>query len=165
MPENQASQLLDQLPPLHLPEPISFWPPAVGWWLLLFLLLVLLSFFVHYAIKYKRRNRLRKAALRQLDKIWQCYRKDGRADNYLVAVNRLLKQFVMQQYPDKSLHTLSGRVWLNGLQELSPRSNMSADSASVLLTVYARHADYSEQDVQALQPLLRQWFKALRLAS
>ncbi|MGB4246521.1 MAG: DUF4381 family protein, partial [Pseudohongiellaceae bacterium] len=31
---------LSQLADIHLPEPIGFWPPAPGWWVLLVLLLV-----------------------------------------------------------------------------------------------------------------------------
>ncbi len=165
MPDKLSDSLLNQLPPLHWPEPVSFWPPAIGWWLSAVTVLGLLLLTLHYFIKRKRRNKLRNAALRELNVLWQTYQKENNAAEYLTAVNRLLKQFVMQQYPEKHLHTLTGAKWLNALNELSPQSGVNSDTASVLLSIYAKHADYSVNDARALHPLLVQWFKGLRIVS
>ena len=165
MPDKLTNNLLDQLPPLHLPEPVSFWPPAIGWWLSMVVVLALLLLTLRYFIKRKRKNQLRNAALRELDVLWQSYQEENSAEKYLVAVNRLLKQFAMQQYPNKNLHVLSGAEWLNGLNELSPQSGFNSDTASILLSIYAKHADHIDKDVRALYPLLVQWLKGLRIAS
>ena len=165
MPENQSNNPLDQLPPLHLPDPISFWPPAIGWWVLAVLLVLTVIFFVYYFIKRKHKNRLKKAAVCELDLLWQSYKKDNDAEKYVVAANRLLKQFVLQQYPHKNFHTLSGDQWLIGLAELSPKSNFNPDSAAILLTIYEKEHDYVGNDVQALHALIAQWFKGLRITS
>ncbi len=161
MPENP----LDQLPPIHLPEPISFWPPAIGWWLLAAVLILLGFFIVRVLIQYQVKNRLRKAALAKLDIHWQAYKKNNNAEEYVLAINLLLKQFVMQQYPDKNLQALSGEQWLASLQELSPQSNFNQDNASVLLSVYQKHTMYDESAISQLHPRLVQWFKGLSLAS
>ena len=161
MPENP----LDQLPPIHLPEPISFWPPAMGWWFLLGLLIVLGIIAVRLLLKRRQRNRLRRLALQELELYWQRYQKNNDAVQYVLSVNRLLKQFVMQQYPDKNLHVLSGVKWLEGLNDLSPQSGINADSAAVLLTIYSKHIEYDKQSVSTLNPLLMRWFKGLILVS
>lgn len=171
MPENQNANPLDQLPPLHMPEPISFWPPAIGWWLLALLVIVLAVVVVRLLLKRQRKNQLRKAALRELNQYWSSYQADSNTQNYLLAVNRLLKQFVMQQYPTKHLHTLSGEPWIDALAELSPQSGINQNSAGVLQSIYSKQCEDSEQDDNTLQqakdlhPLLLKWFKGLRLAS
>lgn len=165
MPENEINNPLDQLPPLQMPEAISFWPPAIGWWILAILVVVLCVVAVRYFLKRKRQNRLRKAALVDLQTIYRDYQQDRNSAKYLISVNRLLKQFVMQQYPAKQLHVLSGEQWLNGLAELSPQSNINADTASALLGIYGKHSEQDLDQVSALYPLLQQWFKGLRIAS
>lgn len=161
MPENP----LDQLPPIHLPEPISFWPPAIGWWLLATVLILLGFFIVRVLMQYRAKNRLRKAALAKLNIHWQVYQKNNNAEEYVLAINRLLKQFVMQQYPHKNLQALSGEQWLASLQELSPQSGFNQDNASFLLSIYQKQPVYHESDVSQLHPRLVQWFKGLSLAS
>jgi len=162
MPDSQPNNLLDQLPAIHLPAPISFWPPAIGWWLLAGLLLVLCVLVVRYLQKRKRKNQYRKIALKELARHWQTYQKTRHPANYLLAVNRLLKQFVMQQYPDNNLHTLSGAQWLKALAELSPQSGVNPDTAAALLGIYAQRDEQSNEDIYTLHPLFVRWFKSLR---
>ena len=53
---------------IHLPAPISWWPPAPGWWLLLFgipTLLILLA----WLWRWVRRKTVRKLALAELESI------------------------------------------------------------------------------------------------
>ncbi|MBL1432945.1 MAG: DUF4381 domain-containing protein [Gammaproteobacteria bacterium] len=165
LPSSSPGNPLDQLPPIHFPEAISLWPPAIGWWLLAGLLIVSTGLIVRFFLQRKRRNFVRKTALKELTRYWQVYQQNNQSAEYLTAVNRLLKQFVVQQYPNKNLHTLSGEQWINGLAELSPQSGLNSDSAVALLSIYARHVEQSNQDVNALYPLLVQWFNGLRLAS
>jgi hypothetical protein len=171
MPENQSANPLDQLPPLHMPEPISFWPPAIGWWLLALFIIVLSVLVVRFFLKKKRKNQLRKVALLELNQYWSSYQSNHDTQSYLLALNRLLKKFVMQQYPNKNLHTLSGEQWISGLAELSPQSGINRDSAAILLSIYSKQLEKSEQLdkakqlANALHPLLLKWFKGLRLVS
>lgn len=48
---------------IHLPDPVGWWPPAPGWWLLLLLALATLAFSLVWLIKCYRSNRYRREAL------------------------------------------------------------------------------------------------------
>ena len=49
-----SEDLLAQLADIHLPEPVSFWPPAIGWWILAALALVLLIILFRKFASYRR---------------------------------------------------------------------------------------------------------------
>lgn len=61
-PQDPLAQLRD----IHLPAPVSWWPPAPGWWLLGVLLLTILIGTVWWLIRHYRVNRYRREALDRL---------------------------------------------------------------------------------------------------
>ena len=54
---------LDALKDIHLPPPISFWPPAPGWWIIIGLFLILCLCFLWFFLKTRRHSRLKREAL------------------------------------------------------------------------------------------------------
>jgi hypothetical protein len=98
----------------HLPEPVSWWPPAPGWWLLA--LLALLTALALLAVawrRYRHRAALR-AALAELDSLG---RDHGDADPAALArqLSRLLRRFALTRYPRHEVAGLSGDDWLRFL--------------------------------------------------
>ena len=51
------SDPLQQLKPLHLPPDPSWWPPAIGWWVLLLVLVILTAWTVYSMTKFFRAMR------------------------------------------------------------------------------------------------------------
>jgi hypothetical protein len=113
---------LDQLAPLVRPEPVSFWPPAPGWWVVLGLLLVL-PVLVIIIWRYRRKFPVepelsdeehlegpRRKALSELAQLPRPYGKP--AGPWLQSLNALLKRLCIARYPDSHCQTLSGRAWL-----------------------------------------------------
>lgn len=89
-----AANPLDQLRDIHLPEPISWWPLAPGWWILIIggclLLGWLISiFYRRYNAKLYRRQALKK--LRQLEL--------AEDSQQLRELFELLKQTAISAYP------------------------------------------------------------------
>lgn len=62
----QLAQLKQQLADIHWPEPVSLWPPAIGWVLLLIVLLLTLSIALLLAYRHHRANAYRRQALDEL---------------------------------------------------------------------------------------------------
>lgn len=124
---------LDQLQPLILPEPVGFWPPAPGWWLLL-ILLPALGFGLWRArtLLPKKASSdtvepldpLRQAALVELARMPKPY--DGApAGAWLQQINGLLKRLCRNHYPYSQSHTLNGRKWLAFLDNRCPAAGLT----------------------------------------
>ena len=61
-----AQAQTQQAPPIadiHLPNTVSPWPPAIGWWLLLILIIALCAGSVYTLKRYQKKWRYRRAAL------------------------------------------------------------------------------------------------------
>ena len=125
---------LDQLQPLISPPPISLWPPAPGWWLLL-LALALIAFGLWKARSLLPNKRLivraeqpldpvRLAALAELALLPKPY--DGApAGAWLQQLNGLLKRMCRNHYPYSQSHTLNGRKWLAFLDNRCPAAGLT----------------------------------------
>ena len=124
---------LDQLQPLILPEPVGFWPPAPGWWLLLILLPALGYglWRAHTLLPKKAGSEtvepldpLRQAALVELAQMPKPY--DGApAGAWLQQINGLLKRLCRNHYPYSQSHTLNGRKWLAFLDNRCPAAGLT----------------------------------------
>lgn len=124
---------LNQLQPLILPEPVGFWPPAPGWWLLLILLPALgYGLWRARTLLPKKASSetvepldpLRQAALVELAQMPKPY--DGApAGAWLQQINGLLKRLCRNHYPYSQSHTLNGRKWLAFLDNRCPAAGLT----------------------------------------
>jgi len=62
----QALNPLDQLKDIHLPDAISWWPLAPGWWVVIALTIAALWWAVTWYLRHRRRNAYRQFALKEL---------------------------------------------------------------------------------------------------
>lgn len=125
---------LDDLQPTIAPLPISWWPPAPGWWLLI-VLTPLLLWGLWYMRRYLPRKQraeqaeqmldpLRQAALDELAALPRPY--DGQpAGPWLQQLNALLKRLARAHYPQDNSHILSGRSWLAFLDSRCPAAGLT----------------------------------------
>ena len=72
---------------LHLPEAISWWPLAPGWWFVIGIAVIGLGFLIRAWLRTRARGAARRYALRQLDVIVQQY-EEHKDPIAFVAVNR-----------------------------------------------------------------------------
>lgn len=126
--------LLDQLQPIILPEPVGLWPPAPGWWVLLALLAVIGYGLWRARVLLPKKaatdpaelplDPLRQAALIELAQMPKPY--DGApAGAWLQQINGLLKRLCRNDYPYSQSHTLNGRKWLAFLDNRCPAAGLT----------------------------------------
>ena len=99
----------------HLPEPVSWWPPAPGWWLLAGLFLIGLAIGIRFLWRRRRRTEARRLALRQLALLRASLAADGDTHGFDVELTRLLRRLALARYPREAVAGLCGTAWLEFL--------------------------------------------------
>ncbi len=161
----EAEDPLSQLRDIHLPEAVTFWPPAPGWWVLLVLLLIGLAFVYRQAIIAMIQRRKLANVLEQLNDAhahFTTQAQDAEQRNqaglkFLAEINSLLNRVVMVKYPDAPSEKLSGNKWLEFLDSFDNTSDFTQGAGSSLAEgVYQRTFD---ADADALVALAKTWIE------
>lgn len=161
----EAEDPLSQLRDIHLPDPVSFWPPAPGWWFLLFLILVGLVFLCRHAIAAMIRRRKLEYVLRELDAAFSTYNLQASVDSrrnqagleFLATVNMLLKRVCQVMFPDSAGSRLTGRAWLEFLDACDAGDAFRQGPGAVLAD--GAYRPRFDADAAALYEAARHWIE------
>lgn len=153
---NPGSEL--PLRDIHLPDPLSWWPPAPGWWLLL-TLLVAIALLGGYLLHRYRRNALQRAAQQALHRIGEDYRQSGDARVLAQQLSILLRRVSLSCYPRRQVAGLTGRAWLSLLDRCLPGEEFQRGAGRVLID--APYSLDSRVDGPALLQLCERWLRQL----
>lgn len=144
MPDN-----LPELRDIHLPEAISAFPPAYGWWVI-FLLLIFI-FFLFLLIRKLLLRSKKRYALRLLQ---SC------SDNSLSSaeeMSKILRRICLVKYPHAS--SLFGQEWIDFLNNHC-KSKLSSQTADLLLNapyIKKNSSRYSNVDIVNLRRFCEKW--------
>ena len=106
---------LAQLRDIHLPQAISWWPPAIGWWLLGLLALLLVALLFYCLRRYYLATAFRREGKRLLLQLYRLWQREGDSQGYLQGVNEVLKRTALLRFPGEDTASLSGERWTNFL--------------------------------------------------
>lgn len=154
--DNTALEL--PLRDIHLPNPISWWPLAPGWWLLLVMAILLCGLTV-WLIRMLLRPTLRKQAIQQLDYIEKSFEESEDAVQCLTELSALLRRAVLSQNHSKAAG-LIGTPWLKVLDEPLKSSEFSQGVGQLLLNG-PYQSQVEKKEVFQLIQLCRKWVKCL----
>ncbi len=152
-PESQTLPLRD----IHLPEAVSGWPPAMGWWLLLALLL-LLPVVVWTVRKFMARQQLRQQALAELNKIETRFQQHQNSQQLVSDISILLRRICISRFPCHDVAGLHGEAWIDFLN--SQTNSFDAEKSQALI-----NGPYQKQCHIHSLPLInasRDWIKQLQ---
>jgi hypothetical protein len=138
---------------IHLPDPIGWWPPAPGWWLLAVLAL-LLSAGLWWLIYRYRRGRYRRLALKELDRLAELPTAELAA-----GLSQLLRRAALCHFPPGDCAGLSGEDWLEFLdRSFTYRPFADGTGRCLLEAPYRPQADFDRGE---LIDLCRRWLAHL----
>jgi hypothetical protein len=139
----------------HLPDAVSWWPPAPGWWLLAGLVLLAVAVAAVLFVRRWRRRAALRAALAELDALDA---ELGALDpgEYARRLSRLLRRVALARYPRHTVAGLTGDAWLQFLDERGNTQAFTRGRGRLL-----REAPYrpggDTQALRELAALARDW--------
>ena len=141
---------LAQLQDITTPEPISQFPMAMGWWILLTLICLSIVVLIRQFKKYQALRKTQKVAIKQISK---------NSPN-LAETIRILKTAAMAYLPRNEIAALSGQQLADYLTSKLPEKNQQAfidNSANVWQQLYQK--DASEQIDNNFNQAAIHWLK------
>ena len=143
---------LSNLHDIVLPAPVSFWPPAPGWWILAgAILAALVLLLVKLALRY-RANAYRREALRELAQIGAPLDAEKAQ-----ALSAILKRAALVAFPRADVASLTGAAWSRFLDKTG-RMNAFEKGAAAPLPAIALGSAPSANDA-AIRDAARDWIR------
>ena len=123
--------LLAQLRDIHAAPPVSWWPPAPGWWVLALMLLVLLVWAGRRLVAVYKVRKRRKQMLAWVDHLNANIDPGRNPQAYLSTLNRIFKLVALRAFPAQHCAALAGQDWVDFLIGKMNKSQ-STDSLNAL---------------------------------
>lgn len=127
-PQDPLSQLRD----IHLPAAVSWWPPAIGWWLLALLVIGAIVGGIYWLLWRHRRLAYKREAIAQMETIRARYLSSRDDEKLLSELSALLKRTAITRYGRDDIAGLAGNQWLAYLDRTGHTSEFSEGSGRVL---------------------------------
>ena len=149
---------LAQLRDIHLPEPISWWPPAPGWWILALLLISALSYGLYRFFQWRNNNLYRRQALAELENSYACHKDDPTTFSHQVLA--LLRRTTRAAFPLKKLASASTDKLLEQISNSAIETGFHRELRQQLTSLpYQSKAEFPTGFSDDLYRATRQWIK------
>lgn len=149
---------------IHLPEAVSWWPPAPGVWILLALAALLLVLLVVSLAARQRRQRIRREAIAQLQQLRQQWQRQPRPGEAASTLSQLLRRVGLSYFGRAGFGGLTGPAEIECLNRLVEDEKHRLPPA---LGEWLREAPYrpeSALSTDEIEPWLKavdRWVRAL----
>ncbi len=161
--QDPKAALLAQLDAYIEPDPISIWPLAWGWWLLIAFIIIVPTTTLLWVHKKRAQQHYRNIALRQLSHInAQPNDTAQKQQAKLAALTLLTKQVYAYAYPQhKTALTFTGKTWWCFLYSLTPSTKLTASDLEGIPfeSLYAPNIALSITDFDKLSGFTGFWIQ------
>lgn len=155
----EAAGLLEQMHNIDAPNAVTWWPLAMGWWVLIIVSLISIYGLTQFAWHQYRHNAYRRHALSLLGQLTPT------ADaEFATAISNLLKRVALAAYPQQRavIARAYGASWINWLNKTCKQPPF-ADKETIHNSAEAlSHGPYQTNvqfDAVELQRCARAWIK------
>ena len=158
MMSNAAPTTLE-LRDIHLPDAISWWPLAPGWWILLGgILFVAISLYLFK--RYQKKQALKKQVLAEFESICAQYNKEDNSTMLVQSLSILLRRACISFYPRSEAASLTGQSWLQFLDVTGNKKAFDSDDGQLIATApYLSENTKLDFDAKKLILICENWLK------
>lgn len=154
-----------QLQDIHLPESASFWPLALGWWILIAAIVLIASWLIIKALKQAKRKKYQRTILAKF-KVLEQKLKANPSNAAVAEINTLLRQLAITYYPRSEIASLTGGDWLHFLDESGDTHDFSRGAGRILIEAPYQSDMHSNHHIENLNinefiPLIQGWAKKI----
>ena len=145
---------------IHLPEPVSWWPPAIGWWLVLLAILCLIIFVFWLRKRWLEKNRSAKVlAGKEINIIQKNFQQHNDQKLLVEELSVLLRRVCLSVFPREDSAGLTGEKWLKFLDDEMDEKRFSEGVGKSLIT--APYEKDPKFDADELIALCEDWIEKL----
>ncbi len=137
---------------IHLPDPVSWWPLAPGWWALL-LLLVSIVLITMYLIRRYRNHKISAIYLakRELERIKTDFNITQDKSNLVIELSELIRRLSISIFPREESAGLTGEEWLKFLDQYSEKNEFDNGIGRVLIEApYQADPEFNSNELTEL---------------
>jgi len=156
---NSQTDPLNDLRDIHLPDPVSWWPPAPGWWIVLGLVVALIVLAV-WAYRRLRTPESYQSARHELQGLREAYAANRQDYKLVMGLSMLLRRYAMALYGREQVAGLTGQQWLNFLNKTGNTNTFTVGVGNVLVTI--PYGSPEPAKGEALLTVVEQWLKGNR---
>lgn len=154
---------LAQLQDIQLPDPVSWWPLAPGWWLLIFIALAIIVTTSIFLWRRHQHNAYRRQALKELSALDIVAENHAHDLNHVHIISTILRRTVKTAYPQQGLEALPLKTLLIQLDQYSGQHIFhSIIDSSITTALYQPSTDIRPQDIEQFGAATRRWIKSHR---
>jgi hypothetical protein len=158
MADNAAS--LANLHDIVVPDPVPWWPPAPGWYVLGLVLLSLIGWAAVAAYRRRRARRYRETALIELAALEAAVRDPETRDGALKALPALLKRTALACWQRSRVASLSDAEWWRFLDDSVGGEAFSETYGAILERIaYGNGRDVAGEQLGRLFTAVRHWIQ------
>ena len=147
--------MLVKLKDISLPDPVTIWPLAIGWYIIVFVICVFFVILVIFLIKQLRKKKYRRTILAEL-RLKTLYNAKTNSQPTPLLISNFLKSFAVQFYKDHNIAVMHSSQWTDFLQSKS--QSFSKTSIAILEQLYA-HQSHDAKAIEALSNEALSWLK------
>ncbi|HEY5603610.1 MAG TPA: DUF4381 domain-containing protein [Gammaproteobacteria bacterium] len=152
---------------IHLPDGVAWWPPALGWWLLLALIMALAAL-VLIVRRINKSQQFSRLALAEFNALTANYNRHGDTQKLVEDLSALLRRITLSAFPDRNAAGITGEAWLRLLDEIAeqqtsvklPAKFHSPLGQWMVRAPYQKRVGPGPQDAQQLLSLCRDWIQS-----
>lgn len=119
---------LDQLADIAMPQEVSAWPPAMGYWIALVLIVITITSIIVFVYQ---RNIKRRPLKQSIDALKSISQDDPKA---MLRTHQVLKTAVQRYFPEQDILQIKSDKWRELLTALYPKSG-DDDTCQLLATL------------------------------